>query len=213
MAEQPGESVWLFIDAQNFYNDARRAFYDPDNDPGAYGQVSPRELGELLVAKRVAAGRRPCQLERVLIYKGMPSSGREPRGYAAFRRQEAAWKAADVTVFSRVLQYPEDWPKTTEKPTEKGIDVALAVDLVYHGIRQNYRVAIVASTDTDLVPALVAVCEQRRAWHKVDLEVVGFEGVPKRLRVDGEHIRCHYLSLDEFQRVEDRTDYRQSKKP
>ena len=163
MAVQPRDKVWLFIDAQNFYNDARRAFYDPKADPVAYGQVSPRELGELLVAKRMAAGRRPCDLERVLIYKGMPSSGRDPHGYAAFRRQEAAWKAAGVQVFSRVLQYPEDWPKTKEKPTEKGIDVALAVDLLYHGIRQNYGVAIVASTDTDLVPALVAVCEQRRA--------------------------------------------------
>ncbi len=136
----------------------------------------------------------------------MPSSGREPKAYGAFWRQRAAWEAAGVEVFARSLMYPDDWP--TSKPTEKGIDVALAVDLLYHGIRRNYEVAIVASTDTDLVPALSAVCEQRRAWGGPDLEVVAFEGSHKRLRVDGERVRCHRLSSIEFQSVEDRTNYR-----
>lgn len=210
MAQQPKQKVWLFIDAQNFYNDARRAFYTED-DPGSWGQVHPWKLGELLVAARLALGRPPCQLSAVRIYKGMPSSGRESKAYGAFRRQEAAWKAAGVEVFSRSLMYPDDWPKS--KATEKGIDVALAVDLLYHAIRQNYEVAIVASTDTDLVPALAAVCEQRRAWGKPDLEVVAFDGNPKRLRVDAERVRCHILTLADFQSVEDRTNYRQPKKP
>jgi hypothetical protein len=70
-----------------------------------------------------------------------------------------------------------------------------------------------ASTDTDLVPALAAVCEQRRAWGKPDLEVVAFDGNPKRLRVDAERIRCHSLSFAEFRSVEDRTNYRLPKKP
>lgn len=203
-------AVWVFIDSQNFYNDARRAFYPEDeNHPGSYGQVKPWALGELLIQKRTEAGRPPSLLERVKVYKGIPSTGRDTKAYAAYRRQRTAWERENgVEVFGRSLSYPEEWP-ASGKPTEKGIDVALAIDLLYHGIRRNYQVAIVASTDTDLVPALVAVCEQRRAWgrHIVDVEVVCFEGSNKRLRVDGEHVRGHTLSRAEFESVEDLTNY------
>lgn len=38
----------VFIDGQNVYNDARRAFHSP-RDPGWYGQYDPWKYGELLV--------------------------------------------------------------------------------------------------------------------------------------------------------------------
>lgn len=52
------QRVWVLIDRQNCYRDARRAFHAP-GDPSSYGQVSPRKLGELLVAKGGAWGQGP----------------------------------------------------------------------------------------------------------------------------------------------------------
>jgi uncharacterized LabA/DUF88 family protein len=74
-------------------------------------------------------------------------------------KQRTAWERRGVKVFARPLRYPRKWP--SEKALEKGVDVALAVDLVFNAARRYYDVAVVASTDTDLVPALEAVCELR----------------------------------------------------
>ncbi|MGZ8661261.1 MAG: NYN domain-containing protein [Actinomycetota bacterium] len=108
-------------------------------------------------------------------------------------------------MFTRVLGYPPAWP--ANPASEKGVDVALAVDLIYHAIRQDYDVAIVASTDTDLVPVLTAVCHQRRSWGRPDLEVVTLAGVRKRLRVDGERVREIVIDADEFESAADHTNY------
>jgi uncharacterized LabA/DUF88 family protein len=102
--------------------------------------------------------RRPRTLEKVNVYKGRPSEKHQRQAYAAFRRQEAAWKAelpGVIDVIARTLRYPEDWPAS--RAEEKGIDVALAVDLLYHAYRRDYDIAVVASTDTDLVPALEGI--------------------------------------------------------
>lgn len=39
-------------------------------------------------------------------------------------------------------------------PREKGVDVLLAVDLIYDGFHQNYDQAFIVSDDTDLIPAV-----------------------------------------------------------
>lgn len=47
--------VSLFIDYQNVYHGARNAFHHDDAPPSA-GQISPRRLGNLLVARQPLAG-------------------------------------------------------------------------------------------------------------------------------------------------------------
>ena len=42
-------------------------------------------------------------------------------------------------------------------PYEKGIDVKLATDMLVHGTRANYQVAVLVSGDTDFKDALQAV--------------------------------------------------------
>ena len=51
-----------------------------------------------------------------------------------------------------------NWPD--EPPYEKGIDVKLATDMLVHGFRGNYDVAILVSGDNDFVDALQAVKDQ-----------------------------------------------------
>jgi uncharacterized LabA/DUF88 family protein len=199
--------VWVLIDHQNVYNDARRAFFDPDNDAGIHGNFNPRKLAERLASQGPTTKGRGRSLDRVMVYRGMPSNKRDPKGYSAARRRKAAWVAAGVQVFDRPLRYPDNYPKRPAE--EKGIDVALAVDLVYHGLRRNYDAAVVASTDTDLVPALEAICEQTRAWGSPHVEVMTWkcDRFRKRLRVDQTSIYCHWLDRVEYDAVADLTNY------
>jgi hypothetical protein len=129
--------VWVFIDAQNLYRDARDAFHRR-GDPSSYGQVQPRQFGELVTSRGSGRTQRPRQLEEVRIYTGTPSSSKEPKANAAHMKQRAAWESQGVKVFARPLRYPRNWP--VEKALEKGVDVALAVDLVFNGARRFYDV-------------------------------------------------------------------------
>src|SRR6266508_546274 len=136
---------------------------------------------------------------------GTPSSSKEPKANAAHMKQRAVWESQGVKPFTRPLRYPRNWP--AEKAQEKGVDVALAVDLVFNASRRYYDAAVVASTDTDLVPALEAVCELRRAWGEPQVEVTCWSPLTKRLRVDGRALWCHQLDQADYEAVRDRTNY------
>ncbi|MES2135251.1 MAG: NYN domain-containing protein [Patescibacteria group bacterium] len=60
------------------------------------------------------------------------------------------------------------------KIREKGVDVKLAVDLVIGAADNLYDVAIVISSDTDLIPAIKYV----RNGKKKEVEYIGFAGAP-----------------------------------
>jgi uncharacterized LabA/DUF88 family protein len=94
------------------------------------------------------------QLEQVRIYRGQPDPSKDPKGYAACSRQVGIWRQSPlVTVTTRTLRYPQGWPnpyQAGERPQEKGIDVALAIDFVVMAVRDEYDVGILMSTDTDL---------------------------------------------------------------
>lgn len=206
MAESPLRT-WVLIDSQNLYKDAREAFHDPKNDPASYGQIYPLRLAELLTGRGPKDTTRRRQLDQVHVYTGFPSPSREPKANAAHMRQRAAWERDGVKPFPRVLRYPKDYPK--EKAYEKGVDVHLAVNLVFAASRRFFDVGIVCSTDTDIVPALEAVCELRRAWGEPKIEVAAWADHPgkKRLRVDGQFMYCHQLSRDDYEKVRDQTNY------
>lgn len=57
---------------------------------------------------------------------------------------------------------------------EKGVDVKLAVDLVIGAADNLYDIAIVVSSDTDLIPAI----KYARNGKKKIIEYVGFAGFP-----------------------------------
>ncbi len=203
--------TWVLIDAQNVYKDAREAFHAPESDPSSYGQVSPRRLAELLVSRGPKNAPRSRQLDEVRVYTGFPSPSREPHANAAHMRQRTAWERDNVKVFPRSLRYPAAWPKA--KAYEKGVDVALAVDLVFAAARRYFDVAVVCSTDTDLVPALEAVCELKRAWGEPRVEVMCWAPLQKRLRVDGHPVFCHRVDETDYRSIRDQTIYARSPGP
>jgi hypothetical protein len=196
--------VWVFVDGQNVYRDARRAFFKED-DPSYYGQIDHAKLATLLTERGIAPPGKTRVLEECRVYIGIPSSNRDPQANAARLRQKSAWEKSGAKVFGRPLQYPKDWPK--HKEAEKGVDVALAVDFVFHAARKSFDVGIIVSTDTDLVPALEAGDGLHRAWGTPKVEVAAWKPLGKRLQIPGRPIWCHQLEQAEYDLVKDETRY------
>lgn len=107
--------------------------------------------------------------------------------------------------------YPRGWPDKSlpgDRPREKGIDVALAIDFVRLAIEDSYDVGILISGDTDLKPALEAVWDYRgaagpraetAAWSRPDAHC-------PRLAL-GRNLWCHWMDRGVYASVQDRFDY------
>lgn len=100
--------VAVFIDYQNVYMGARQAFH-----PGSLSHVD----GQIVKGFRTPHR----HLTAVSVYRGLPSSDKDRKGYGAASRQVAMWsKSPLVHPYTRPLNYRD--PK---EPREKGIDVLL----------------------------------------------------------------------------------------
>lgn len=187
----------VFVDYQNVHGWARRRFH-PVNSHPAVGHIDPLRLGQHLVARR----RRPSELTGVRVYRGRPIPDYQPRAAAANDRQTAVWeRSATVTVIRRPLRYPADWPETPA--SEKGIDVALAIDLVRLAMSKQYDVAVLVSSDTDLLLAVETLYDLRLAH----IELATWSGA-NRLRFPGSQLPwCHYINEGQYRALEDPTDY------
>ena len=197
--------VAIFLDYQNVYNGAREAF-DLCGDPSRYGQIDPLRLAELIIARHPEES----HLAAVRVYRGRPDSARQSQAYGANMRQSDAQEKRGrglVTVITRTLRYPCDWPKTPAQ--EKGIDVALAVDFVTMAANGGYDIGVLMSTDTDLIPALEAVIKlDGRPYPRCEVAAWSRPGAySRRLHVSGKRVWCHWLGPDDYAAVEDLTDY------
>ncbi len=191
----------VFIDGQNMYKGAREAFGWED-EKGHYGNFRPLGLARYLTQ----ASHR--DLVQARFYQGIPDPNRDVRGHAVTQRRLAAWKAEDpnlVELFTRTLRYPPTQGR------EKGVDVQLAIDLVTLAIDDAYDMAVLASADTDLLPALDFVVQRHNlkmvecvAWEPLP----GFEGrtgAPLDSRSKGVIRRT--VPYAEFVRFSDKTNY------
>ena len=183
------------------YRGARDAFFS-ETDSAPCGQFSPLGLGRLIAASK-PFGKEGIDraLTEVRVYTGQPSSSKDPKTYAANRRQSAAWEKDGVIVRSRTLRYPRDWPKSRSQ--EKGIDVALAVDFVVMAVEGKYDIGVVASTDTDLLPAIEYVYS--RAGVIAEVAAWWASSATPRLSVPG--VWCHRLTKDDHNKAADHRDY------
>jgi len=194
--------VIVFVDYQNLYKGARESFHTTDAS-GENGQVHPLQLGEAIAAE-IPAG----ELKQMRVYRGIPSNQRDSRGYGAVRKQTAAWVRSSpekIHVYHRPLQYLDGMA-----PREKGIDVQLAIDFVVMAVKGDYDVGVLFSADTDLVPALDAVCDLTtdacpEAW------VGAWDGPNYRrrcIRPSGKRqTPCIWLSLRHYNGVKDHNYY------
>ncbi len=196
------DRVAVFIDGQNAYRAARRAFGLTDL-PNEHGNFSPYRLARILAAgnDRGSDG----VLVRVEIHRGLPSSGRDPTGYAANRRQAAAWVKENpelVIPKLRPLRYPDD---PNAEPQEKGIDVQLALSAAEHVLTAKCEVAVIFSHDTDLVPAIEMITRISSRNH---VETAAWSSPVHRSRLRPKpEVFHHALDEEVFRRVETLINY------
>lgn len=192
--------VMVFIDYMNAYRSARRAFFDDEWDPGHVGQFHPLRLA--LKLKGLGVGGR--ELVGVRVYRGIPSESRDQAGAAAADRQVGIWNQADIVVpVTRTLNYREP-----DRPREKGIDVALAIDYVMLS-GEDYDVGVLFSEDTDLVPALEAVAKikgpeacETGCWLPTGRHTARPLLLPKQPLG-----KVHLMARKDYDHVRDATDY------
>ncbi|MBS5977310.1 MAG: NYN domain-containing protein [Actinomyces urogenitalis] len=106
-----------------------------------------------------------------------------------------------MTVVRSNLQYPPQWP--SQPAAEKGIDVALAVNVVKYAMLGNIDAAIVFTSDKDIPPAIELVY----ADTPCHVELACWSG-GRRLRFEGTQAPwCHFLKESDFLSIRDLTDY------
>jgi hypothetical protein len=114
------------------------------------------------------AGYPTAALRRVLVFRGEPSPEHDPDGYARNQAQKARWERDPlVQVTLRPLKYRYD--RTADGriatdaagrkiviglPQEKGVDVLCALAVVREARDTDVDLVILASSDSDLAPAL-----------------------------------------------------------
>ena len=152
--------VAVFVDYQNMYHGARRAFGDPAADAPSFGHLHPAALARLLadLGRAVDPGR---VLVATSVYRGEPGRLSHRKLRTSFARQTSRWRAdPTVTVRTTPLRYRRDMASgaTVWRAEEKGIDVLLAVDVVRGCYVDDFDTAVVASADTDLVPRSMRLC-------------------------------------------------------
>ncbi len=200
LADEP-LSVAVLIDWQNVYNGPREAF-DLYSSGHVAGNVDPIKLAAGLAGAPDPTSRRRV-LREIRVYRGKPDNARDARTYAAWRSQTAAWEQRGGDRFklcARDLKYEGG-------VREKGIDVWLAVDLARMAVRGTVDRAVVFSTDTDLVPALILAVEERGPEF---IEIAGWVGSPTAaslLTVPGHRIAQRKLRRDAYDRLHDHTEY------
>ncbi len=196
----------VFIDYENMHRSAKNAFNITN------GHFSPWALGERIVKIRNANSTNSMSvLHQVRVYRGLPDSRLQPESNAANQAQTAAWhrgcpQQGGLHVYRRPLRYPPKWPNGVGAPQEKGVDVALAVDLVQMTYQHGYDVAVVCSHDTDLSPALDVVATASTA--RVHLEVASWSDL-KRISFSSNSNKpwCHRLGKADFDAVKDTNTY------
>ena len=198
------QRVIVFIDYQNAFRGARDLFFGGEAQSVSAGQFDPLRLAQLLLTRGLP-GR---VLSEVRIYRGLPNPTKDPTGYSAARSQIRHWqKDSRVVVVTRPLRYPKANEKATA-PSEKGIDVQLAVDFATMAVRQRYDIGVLFSRDTDLLPPLEFVFSEDVSAR---CEVVSWRSGQNHLGrlAIGNHLPfCHWLSAEDFALIADPTDYR-----
>ncbi len=171
------------------------------------GQIDPMKYAQFIRDSAPAGSMR--HVEQVRLYTGLPDPNKEPKTYGACLKQINVWQQAHVKVISRPLKYPSNWPM--EKARQKGVDVALAIDFVALALDGKYDVGVIASTDTDLKPALEYVQQkcpycftEVTSW---DAKSFGSFPYNTRLSIPGKNLWCTWVRKSNYDQIADLTDY------
>ncbi len=197
------ERTAVFIDYQNVHLGAHEQF-TTRGQPAYQSLVDPLAVAERIAAKR--SRRFPSEVTQVRVFRGRPKRENQRTLAAANDAQTYAWERDPrVTVNRRDLKY-SGWPALP--PREKGVDVALAIDLVHTALREDYDVAVVFTNDADLLPAVELAFYET----KPRVEIAAWKGTkplwfPAELSEKRCLPFCHFLDAQDFAAVRDTRSY------
>jgi uncharacterized LabA/DUF88 family protein len=209
----PYTKVAVFIDGQNLYKACREQFAHP--------LCHPHLLAEYLAGTRNVA---ECR-----FYTGRPNPNSNPIGARNLDRRLAVMRRHGVTVITRPLRYHWDWGHRNQalpppgpgvppqrvmvspwqRPQEKGIDLAIGLDVVELLLTRTCDVAIIVSLDRDLYEIPRAMQNLGSVMGRpVRLEaavpVPDGRNMPKILPI---FAYTHQITREVFSRIRDDTDY------
>jgi uncharacterized LabA/DUF88 family protein len=207
----------VFVDGQNVFKACERTF--------GHGLVHP-----ILLARRLSAGRR---LVGTRYYSGIHDPRKVPAGHAQASRRHALMRRTGVTVVERLLRYRWQWGLDAdllgrpedhvgevveahatpyERPREKGIDLALALDVVDLALRRLMDVAIIVSSDGDLTEVARVVHDMTRAAGRVSVEAAVVNDRPRPILLE-HYDYTHQIRRNDFEECRDSFDYRSELDP
>ena len=176
----------VIIDYQNVHLTAVDVFgnkgkaFDSLIDPLLFSEelLRERKLRQRVTSSEIV-------LKSIVVCRGLPSNIHDPRKYARNLAQASHWtRDPRVSVLHRPIKYTLEkngWDEQTKthregveiiKRQEKGVDVLCALQLVKAALDPEVSHVILASQDTDLVPALDEVISlktalvETAAWYK-----------------------------------------------
>lgn len=161
----------IVIDYQNVHLTGHGLFASTQQLPRHQTLVDPLMFAMHLLRERNGRqhpGMAHAQLRRVLVYRGEPSPEHDAPGYARNQAQKSQWERdARVKVTLRPLKYEYERDQhgrhatdsqgrkiLVGRPREKGVDVLCALATVREAQDPDTDVVILASSDSDLAPAL-----------------------------------------------------------
>ena len=167
----------VVIDYQNMHLTAVDVF--GDKNKAFDSLLDPVLFSETLIKERNSRQRSISThvvLDSIIVCRGLPSNIHDPRKYARNLAQASHWsRDPRVTVLHRPIKYTfehQEWDPSSKtikplakisKRQEKGVDVLCALQLVKAALNPEIGYVILASQDTDLVPALDEVISLRKA--------------------------------------------------
>lgn len=191
--------VLIAVDYEGLRQGARRRFVG-SGAPSDAGHVNPFTLARLLIERRLE----PSVVEQVRVYRGRPSPQREPAAAAEFDWRAARWVEEGggwLTVKPRELLYAR---RDRHPPKEKGIEVAIGVDIIDFAHEDACDAVIVCCDgDVDHLPT-VEVLNRRHPG--IAVEVARWEGKSRLQLADGS-LKTHLLTETDFRQCADTTRY------
>jgi uncharacterized LabA/DUF88 family protein len=204
----------VFIDGQNVWKTCKERYGN--------GLCHP-----ILIAERLREGR---NLKGVRFYTAIHDPHVNPEMNGVLRRRLSLMQKTGVQPIERPLAYRDDWGVRTRglpnpskhlgekitveaeaflRPREKGIDLALALDVVDLALRDAFDVAVIVSSDADLCEVPNAINRNLThafKGHKLSVEAAVFND--KKAPVVMRHYAyTHQLTRNDFDQARDGFNY------
>lgn len=163
----------VILDYQNVHLTARDVFLP--GQPDHLAIIHPMQFARAAVHQRNSGQRHgypAAEVAQVIVYRGLPHSDHDPAQHARCSNQADQWRRDGAEVHLRDLTYKVqrgadgrpvldiNGKKLVQgKGREKGIDVLCALACVRLATAPGIDLVVLASRDTDLVPALDEVSD------------------------------------------------------